>query len=160
MTKNSLQVAIEEAALKFADEIVKAIGNATLDEIMALVAEEPPKKRRGRPPKKTVEAAPEPSKPVEKPKATRRGRPPKKAVEAKVEAAPVKTEAPAPEEPPKKKARKKRDWPKCSVKDCDANVYMPSGPLKMCYKHFREAGGKESPLAAAARKKKAAAKKK
>ncbi len=124
--KNYLQVAIEEAALEFAGDIVQAINNATLDEIRDIVAEEPKK---------------------------RRGRPPKEAVEPEAEAA-------VPELPPKKKARKKRDWPKCAIEGCDANVYMPSGPLKMCYKHFREAGGKESPLAAAARKKKAAAKKK
>jgi len=153
MTKNPLQAAIEEAALKFADDIVIAIRAATLDEIMGVIAEEPAEKRRGRPPMAATAVT------SEEPKAKRRGRPPKNGVEAKAEEFPVKVEAEVSDEPPKKKPRKKRDWPKCAVEGCDANVYMPSGPLKMCYAHFREAGGKESPLAAAARKKKAAAEK-
>jgi len=56
-------------------------------------------------------------------------------------AAAAKTAAPA-----VKKPRKKRAWPICTVAGCTKNVYMPSGAQKMCYQHYLEAGGKESPL--------------
>jgi len=57
-----------------------------------------------------------------------------------------------------KKPRKKRAWAKCSVEGCDANVYMPSGAKKMCYKHHLEAGGKPTPLAKVNKKSKKAKK--
>ena len=47
---------------------------------------------------------------------------------------------------PAKKARKKRSWPVCTADGCAKNIYMPSGAVKMCYQHYIEAGGKESPL--------------
>ncbi len=144
---NELEKAIQEAAQKFAREIIAVLRTATINDIASLqdsAVPAAPAKRRGRPPKAAAPAAA----PADPPK--RRGRPPKKAVEAKVEA--------APEPAPKKKERKKREWPTCAVKDCDKNVYMPSGTLKMCYKHFVEAGGKESPLVRMHRKKAAAKK--
>ena len=50
-------------------------------------------------------------------------------------------------EVPAEKPKKKRAWPKCSVQDCDKNVYMPSGARKMCYAHNMEHGGAPTPLA-------------
>lgn len=95
-----------------------------------------PAKRRGRPSKVAQKQVP-PAKAIPAtPK--RRGRPPKKTPE------PAVAEAPA--EKPKKKTRKKREWPTCSVDGCTKNVYMPSGAKKMCYVHHMEAGGKPSPL--------------
>jgi len=38
------------------------------------------------------------------------------------------------------KRRKRRDWPKCTAKDCTRNVYMPAGAAKLCYQHYLEAG--------------------
>lgn len=151
---NELEIAIQEAAQKFAREIITVLRTATINDIASLQdsAAPAPAKRRGRPPKVVVAAAaPAPAAPPK-----RRGRPPKKVVEVveAVEAAVEVEAAPA----PKKKERKKREWPSCAVKGCAKNVYMPSGTLKMCYKHFVEAGGKESPLVRMHRKKAAAGK--
>lgn len=128
--KTDLEAAIQDAANDFVAQILGLVRNATVDELAALTAatsalaakKGAPKaapKKRGRPAKATDEA------PARKP-----GRPPK-----------AKAEAP-------KKKRKKRSWPKCSVEGCDKNVYMPSGPMKMCYQHYLEHGGKPSPLVA------------
>lgn len=54
---------------------------------------------------------------------------------------------------PEKKVAKKRNWPTCTVDGCDKKMYAPSGKLKMCYSHYVEAGGKESPLVLARKKK-------
>lgn len=147
-TKSRLEDAIQEAARRFALDLMGVIRSATVEDLASLKgvggeAAPAPAKRRGRPPKAAVEAAPK-----------RRGRPPKKVVEEAVVEAPVEAPVEA------KKPRKKRAWPTCSAPDCGKNVYMPSGPLKMCYQHYLEQGGKPSPLVAFAKsKKKAAAKK-
>ena len=124
MSKNEqLQQAIEDAALRFAQEILTAIRSATLEELVEL-----------------TNAAPATT-------PARRGRPPK--VKEAVSAPAVEIEEPA------KKPRKKRIWPKCSVEGCETNVYMPSGPKKMCYQHHVEAGGAPTPLLGARKKGKA-----
>lgn len=138
-SKSRVQEAIEQAASRFAEEILSIVRSATLDELAAMTTEgKPAPRRRGRPPKV---AAAEPPK--------RRGRPPKKAVAAQAQV----EDAPAP-----KKARKKRKWPTCTVDGCGKNVYMPSGDKKMCYQHHIEAGGAPSPLVKARQKKAGAAK--
>ena len=151
---NRVQQAVNEAAERFAAELVEILRSATINELAELTLATPVVKKRGpgrprktaaAPAKKTAAAAPTDEKPAPK----RRGRPPKKTAAAQpAEAA----EAAAP------KTKKKRKWQKCTVDGCDKNVYMPSGTKKMCYQHHIEAGGKESPLTAA-RKKKAAEKK-
>lgn len=132
--RTDLETAIQDAADDFIAQILKLVRGATVDELAALTTatttfaahkRAEPKdapKRRGRPPKVDVAEAP----------ARKPGRPPK-----------VREE-----EPPKTKERKKRAWPKCSVKGCEKNVYMPSGAAKMCYQHYLKQGGKPSPLVA------------
>ncbi len=140
-TSSRLEDAIQEAARRFALDLMGVIRSATVEELASLKgvggeAPAPPPKKRGRPAKAAAEAPPK-----------RRGRPPKKPVEEVVDETPVEV----------KKPRKKRAWPTCTAPDCAKNVYMPSGPLKMCYQHYLEQGGKPSPLVAFAKKKKAAA---
>ena len=140
-TSSRLEDAIQEAARRFALDLMGVIRSATVEELASLKGvggPEPatPARKRGRPAKAEAAAAPK-----------RRGRPPKKPADDAVVEAPVET----------KKPRKKRSWPTCTAPDCTKNVYMPSGPLKMCYQHYLEQGGKPSPLVAFAKKKKAAA---
>ncbi len=128
--ESDLQTLIEEASRRFAADLIDILREATVDDIMA-VAAKAPAKRRGRPPKARAKAAPVAPEPVAK--------------------------AVAPEPEPAKPVKKKRNWPKCSVEGCDANFYAPSGKKRMCYQHHIEAGGEASPLVRA-QKKKAAAK--
>ena len=93
------------------------------------------KKKAGAKPKK-AKATPKAA-----PKAT-----PKAAAKTTAKAATVKAA-------PEKKAAKKRNWPTCTVDGCVKKMYAPSGNLKMCYAHYVEAGGKESPLVLARKKK-------
>ncbi len=144
-TKSRLEGAIQEAAQRFALDLMEVIRSATVNELAQLQgigASESPARR---PARKAAPAAAAAA--VAAPK--RRGRPPKKVVAAAVEVAPE----------PAKKPRKKRVWPSCSAPGCKKNVYMPSGALKMCYQHYQQKGGKPSPLVAYAKgkKKKAAA---
>jgi hypothetical protein len=130
-----LQTLIEEAALRFATEIVDTLRAATVNDIVDMTGGKVAQpKRRGRPPKaKVAEASP---------------------VADAVEAAPVvASEAPV---EPTKPVKKKRNWPKCSVEGCDANFYAPSGSPRLCYAHHMEAGGEASPLVKAQQKKAAA----
>jgi hypothetical protein len=133
------QEALEQISRRFATEIVELIRTTTVQELTTLAVPsgarppvevpEKPAKRRGRPPKKAVAT------------------PPATAVESvAVEAA-----------PPVEKAKKKRNWPKCSVEGCGKNFYAPSGKKRLCYGHHLDAGGKQSPLLAAREKKAAAA---
>ena len=132
-TQSPFQKALEEAAAQFQTAVMEAVRTATLEDLMAMYGTPPsqPAKRRGRPRKSAQLPEPAGDQPPAAPK--RRGRPPKKKAE------PAVAEAPA--DKPTKKARKKRDWPTCSVEDCKKNVYMPSGANKMCYAHHVEAGG-------------------
>ena len=115
--KPRLQTLIEDAAQTFAYEIIDLMRAATVAEMQGLRAPTAP----------AAPAAPAPAPPAEP--------------------------APAPEPTdvsdhpePAPKPKKKRAWPKCSAADCDKNVYMPSGPAKLCYRHHMESGGKPSPL--------------
>ncbi len=139
MPSDRFQEALEQISRRFATEIVELIRTTTVQELTTLAVPsgarppvevpEKPAKRRGRPPKKAVAT------------------PPATAVESvAVEAA-----------PPVEKAKKKRNWPKCSVEGCGKNFYGPSGKKRLCYSHHIEAGGKQSPLLAAREKKAAAA---
>jgi len=87
-----------------------------------------------------------PAKAAKKPAAKAAKKPAAKAAPAKTKAAPAKA-APA------KKTAKKRNWPTCTVGGCTKKMYAPSGKMKMCYTHYVEAGGKESPLVLARKKK-------
>jgi hypothetical protein len=40
----------------------------------------------------------------------------------------------------------KKTWPTCSTPGCEAKVFMPSGPARLCYRHHIEAGGKPSSI--------------
>ncbi len=133
-TKSRLEDAIQEAAQRFAMDLMEVIRSATVNELAQLQG---------------LQAAPAAAPPAA-PK--RRGRPPKKKV-AEAAEAPVAAPAPAAAEPVKK-PRKKRVWPTCTAPGCKKNVYMPSGALKMCYQHYQEKGGKPSPLVAYAKDKK------
>ena len=153
MPADRFQQALEEITLRFAMEVVELIRTTTVQELTSLaqppeaaplpgVDPEKPAKRRGRPPKTTIEAAPgaDPEKP-----SRRRGRPPKaeSAATTKVEATKVVGAAPAPAAKPKKK---KRNWPTCSVEGCGGKMYPGSGKNRFCYGHHLDAGGKQSPL--------------
>ena len=156
MAGSSFEKALEQAARRFAEEIVGLIRTTTVEDLAALGQQAPPDtpKRQGRPPKPSanVQAAADP---IEaKPK--RRGRPPKaETAPATAKEPPKRRGRPPKKAPPveaveavaKKKPRKKREWPKCTVEGCGKNVYMPSGARKMCYQHNLEHGGKPTPLA-------------
>ncbi len=114
MSKTNLESSISEAAEKFAMEIVSAVKDATLQELIALQADQAPKKRGPKPGRKPGRK-PGP-KPGRKP-----GRPPK----AKKEVA-----APA------KKKRVATNYPKCAYPRCTKNRF-PRGK-GFCGKHWKE----------------------
>ncbi len=107
MAKNSLEIAITEAAAKFALEIVEAVKKASLQELIELQKSEEPTRRGRKPgPKPKGKPGPKPKgKPGRKP-----GRP-KKVVDEKAE----------------KVARKKRvvkNYPKCAFPGCTKNRFV------------------------------------
>lgn len=106
MARNNLEKAIQEAASKFAMEIVAAVKASSLQELIALQEGTVPK-RRGRKPGIKAAAAPKVGrKPGRKP-----GRP-KKVVENKVA------------EKPEKKKRVVRNYPKCAYPSCTKNRFV------------------------------------
>ena len=168
MPTDRFEDALQKITYDFAMQVVELIRTTTLDELGGLAqppepetaepespAPETPAKRRGRPPKTKTEATPAeaPEMPV-----GGRGRPPKKAVApAPVEAPKVVEPAVVEPAPPAEKAKKKRNWPTCSIEGCGKKMYPGSGKKRLCYAHHIEAGGKQSPLLAAREKKAAAA---
>lgn len=133
-TKTDLETAIQQAADRFAMEILELVRNATVDELAALTSVQAALDARKTSPGKAT--------------ATRkRGRPAQAEGAVTTRAATRKRGRP-PGASAAKKPRKKRAWPKCTSPGCDKNVYMPSGDKKMCYQHYLEAGGKPSPLVA------------
>ena len=172
MPTDRFEDALQKITYDFAMQVVQLIRTTTVEELVSLAqpAEaqpeapikepqppipEKPVKRRGRPPKAKTEATPAeaPEKPVEG-----RGRPPKKAASAPVEAPKAVETAAVEPEPPVKKAKKKRNWPTCSIEGCGKGFYAPSGEKRLCYRHHVAGGGAPSPLVLAAQKKQVKAK--
>lgn len=119
MAKSTLENAINEAATKFAAEIVEAVKASSLQELIALQKAETPK-RRGR-------------KPGPKPKATEKKKPgrPKKVEKKKPGRPPKKVEVKA-----TKKKRVVKNYPKCAFPGCDKNRF-PRGK-GFCGDHYKE----------------------
>jgi hypothetical protein len=116
--KTSLENAIAKAAGEFAMQIVEAVKDASLQELMALQEGKP--KRRGRKPGPKPKAR---KKPGPKPKAKRGPGRPKKKVVAKKKVAP-------------KKKRVVRNYPKCAFPSCKKNRF-PRGK-GFCGEHWRK----------------------
>ncbi len=120
MPKSNLEKSISEAAEKFALEVVDAVRNATLQELIALQAGEAPKKpgrKPGRPPGR---------KPG-RPPGRKPGRPPGRKPGPKPKAAADKVV---------KKKRVARNYPKCAYPGCDNNRF-PRGK-GFCGEHWRQ----------------------
>ena len=151
MADNEFQKSLEQLAQQFAMSVVEAVRKTSINELAGLdMGARTARKKPGRP--KKAETAPTQPEAPAKP-AKRRGRPPKaKATVNVMSTPPVEATAQPVEEP-----KKKRNWPKCSVKGCGKNFYGPSGKARLCYGHHLDAGGKRSPLLAARQKKAAAA---
>ncbi len=120
MPKNNLEKSISTAAEAFALEVVEAIKDATLQELIALQAGEAPKKP-GRKPGRPKKAKPGP-KTGRKP-----GRPPKDT---------KKTTTKSAAKPAAKKKRVAKNYPKCAFPGCKNNRF-PRGK-GFCGDHWRQ----------------------
>jgi len=127
-TSDRFEAALQEITHRFAMEVVELVRTTTVQELTSLA--------------QPAGEALAPTTPPKKP-AMLRGRPPKPSIEATAAEA---TEKPVkrPGRPPK--AKKKRNWPNCSVEGCAKKMYPGSGKSRLCYGHHLDAGGKTSPL--------------